>query len=176
MVDDASGECRVDEDKVLIECWMGAKWGFYKFPVDPDTDRPVIGEQLSWREQHKPVPELDGPQSPYLDGRPEHIAIGFDLDLPLRDQLEKAKRLLQGRQARLRREAVIRMQTVANCSTRWCFMLRLLDGLCVGEHLDTVISALKAQGLDDTLDPLELLGEAKALVDRKYRDIALLPD
>ena len=51
IVDDASGECRVDQDKVLIECWMGAKWGFYKFPLDPDTDQPVIGEQLSWREQ-----------------------------------------------------------------------------------------------------------------------------
>jgi hypothetical protein len=27
--------CTVDDDRVLLECWMGAKWGFHKFPLDP---------------------------------------------------------------------------------------------------------------------------------------------
>ena len=55
MVDDSAGDCRVDEDKVLIECWMGSKWGFYKFPLSPDTDMPLIGEQLLWREIEAPL-------------------------------------------------------------------------------------------------------------------------
>jgi len=45
----SGGECRVDEDKVLIECALGAKYGFYKFPPDPADD----GPDIEWR----PLPE-----------------------------------------------------------------------------------------------------------------------
>jgi hypothetical protein len=35
-----SGElCTIDDERVLLECWMGAKWGYYKFPLDPDVVR-----------------------------------------------------------------------------------------------------------------------------------------
>ncbi len=27
--------CTLDDEHLLIECWMGSKWGFYKFPLDP---------------------------------------------------------------------------------------------------------------------------------------------
>ena len=40
------GDCRVDQDRVLIECAMGARWGFYKFPPDPADDDPVGGQRL----------------------------------------------------------------------------------------------------------------------------------
>jgi len=177
-VDDASGECAVDQDKLLIECWMGAKWGFYKFPLDPDMDQPLLGEQLHWREFEQPVPEVRGPLSPYLGEAPERIAIGFDLDLPLRNQLEKAKRLLQARQARLRRDGVIAMQTVANRRREWCLMLRLLDGMSAGADMATLASVLQ-----DELDELRpgqdlssLREEAEALVNGGYRALSCLAD
>jgi len=28
-------DCRIERDKVLIECALGARWGFHKFPPDP---------------------------------------------------------------------------------------------------------------------------------------------
>ncbi|MCL5060984.1 MAG: DUF6499 domain-containing protein [Candidatus Thermoplasmatota archaeon] len=40
--------CTVDDDRVLLECWMGAKWGFHKFPLDPERIAPAPDE-LSWR-------------------------------------------------------------------------------------------------------------------------------
>jgi hypothetical protein len=46
--------CKVDDDRVLLECWMGAKWGFYKFPLDPARTAPGPDE-LSWR----PPPQLE---------------------------------------------------------------------------------------------------------------------
>ena len=37
-------DCRVDQDKVLIECALGARWGFHKFPPDPAVDTPRARE------------------------------------------------------------------------------------------------------------------------------------
>ena len=34
--DELGAACIIEDNKILIECWMGAKWGFYKFPLDPD--------------------------------------------------------------------------------------------------------------------------------------------
>ncbi len=34
--DELGVSCAGEEGKVLIECWMGAKWGFYKFPLNSD--------------------------------------------------------------------------------------------------------------------------------------------
>jgi hypothetical protein len=47
---DTAGACVVDDDKVLIECWMGAEWEFYKFPVDPAREAASVGEDLVWRD------------------------------------------------------------------------------------------------------------------------------
>jgi len=43
----SESDCRVDGEKVLIECAMGARWGFYKFPPDPADDDPVGGGKLT---------------------------------------------------------------------------------------------------------------------------------
>ena len=80
------GDCRVDRDKVLIECALGAVGGVL-FPRRPDDD-PVGEGRLTWR-----MVELAGtdPRS----GRCGWLAIRcgarrdrFDLSLPLRDQID----------------------------------------------------------------------------------------
>lgn len=175
IVDDAAGDCRVDEDRVLIECWMGAKWGFYKFPLDPATDRPRIGEQLSWREVADSVPLVDTPDSPYLNEDSQRVALGFDLDMPLRRQLDAAKQFLQRRQARLRRRGEVTLRSVVACRPRLTLMLRLLDGAQSGE----VPASMRAELLTDAeqqFDPVALLVEANALVQGGYRNLLLLPE
>jgi len=177
MVDDASGECRVDQDKVLIECWMGAKWGFYKFPLDPATQQPVIGEQLTWREVNESAQLVEDADSPYLDGQAGHVVLGFELDLPLRRQLELAKRFLQARQARLRREGKITMRLVSSQKDRWCVMLRLLDGLQAGEDLQAVYPVVRGwpDGLDSDNSAATVLNEAEKLVNGGYREMLRIP-
>ena len=46
--------CPGENDQVLIECWMGAKWGFHKFPLDPERIAPA-SDELSWRPPPQPA-------------------------------------------------------------------------------------------------------------------------
>jgi hypothetical protein len=141
--------CTVDDDRVLLECWMGAKWGFHKFPLDPERIAPAPDE-LSWR----PPPQPDTPAEP-----PWRLDLTFDLSLPLPPQLEAAKFRLVSRAAELRRQGRAAPKTVANQRARWTGMLRLLDGAAV---VDT--------------DAAGLLGEAQGLVAGGYREILRLAD
>lgn len=141
--------CTVDDERVLLECWMGAKWGFYKFPLDPERTAPGPDE-LSWR----PPPQADDAiEAPY------RVDIAFDLSLPLPPQLDAAKFRLVSRAAELRRQGLAAPKTVTNQHERWTAMLRLLDG-------DVVADA----------DTVELLGEARALIAGGYHDILRLAD
>lgn len=141
--------CTVDDDRVLLECWMGAKWGFHKFPLDPARSAPGPDE-LSWR----PPPQSDSEvEAPY------RVDLTFDLSLPLPPQLEAAKFRLVSRTAELRRQGYAAPKTVANQRARWTAMLRLLDS-AVAQDADT--SAL--------------LDEARGLVASGYREILRLAD
>jgi len=141
--------CTVDDDRVLLECWMGAKWGFHKFPLDPARSAPAPDE-LSWR----PPPQPDAPaEAPY------RLELTFDLSLPLPPQLEAAKFRLVSRAAELRRQGHAAPKTVANQRARWTTMLRLLDGVAVADA-----------------DAADLLGEAQALVAGGYREILRLAE
>ncbi len=146
----APGElCTVDDDRVLLECWMGAKWGFHKFPLDPARTAPAPDE-LSWR----PPPQPDAPAD-----APYRLDLTFDLSLPLPPQLEAAKFRLVSRATELRRQGLAAPKTVANQRARWTTMLRLLDGDAAPD--------------DDTA---KLLDEARALVAGGYREILRLAD
>lgn len=140
--------CTVDDDRVLLECWMGAKWGFYKFPLDPACSIPPGPDALSWR----PPPVLPKDAVYRLD-------ISFDLSLPLPPQLDAAKFRLVRRAAELRRQGLAAPRTVANQRASWTRMLRLLDG-------DEAPNAENAA----------LLSEAQVMAERGYRDILHLAD
>ncbi len=140
--------CKVDDKRVLLECWMGAKWGFYKFPLDPDCTTPPGPAELSWR----PPPQAEAPvEAPY------RVDVAFDLSLPLPPQLEAAKFRLISRAAELRRHGHAVPKTVANQRARWIAMLRLLDGKSIPDA-----------------DSAELLEEVRALVTSGYREILRL--
>lgn len=149
-----AGELCVGEDeRVLLECWIGAKWGFYKFPLDPELATPPGPSELAWRPP--PQPALPPDEAYRLD-------ISFDLSLPLPPQLEAAKFRLVSRAAELRRRGLAAPMTVEGQCLRWTQMLRLLDAQARDELVEEQDSAL--------------LREAGAMVHGGYLEILRLPD
>ncbi len=154
-LDAARGElCTVDDDRVLLECWMGAKWGFYKFPLDPARAVPPLPDELSWR----PPP----PAAPRPAGDARRADVAFDLSLPLAPQLEAARFRLIGRAAELRRKGLAAPTSVANQRARWTRMLQLLDAEAAGGSLADADA--------------QLLREAKTMAEGGYLDILRLAD
>jgi len=130
----SSGElCLGENDQILIECWMGAKWGFYKFPLDPARTTPPEPDELAWR----PPSLSDAPPDTAY-----RLDISFDLSLPLPPQLDAAKFRLVSRAAELRRKGLAAPMTVANQRERWTHMLRLLDAEAAGVSVDEEDAAL----------------------------------
>lgn len=157
----ADGECRIDEDKVLIECALGARWGFHKFPANPEDDDPVGEGRLSWRPQkNDPLPAVDTD----FEAKAEQLALVFDLSLPLRAQLDQARHQLQLESSRRRREGMLMPKRVATMKDHWITLLRVLDAQAVGEEAQAV----------------EMFGEAasqeaRALSNRGYLELLRIP-
>jgi len=74
--------------KVMIECAMGAKWGFYKFPNSPDIEFPDVPGKLIWREFDLRVAKPAGEAQSF------EIDLRFDLRLSLYEQLRSARQQL----------------------------------------------------------------------------------
>jgi hypothetical protein len=104
-----------DGDQVLIECAMGAKWGFYKFPNSPDIEFPQVPEKLIWREPDIVLPAINAEPAPY------EMDIRLDLRLPINGQLEL-----------LKQQMVVRRKQISSQGEGWnqqslVRYLRLLD-------------------------------------------------
>lgn len=162
--------CPGENEQVPIECWMGARWGLRKFPPDPAWARPIVEEQLAWREAPVSVPVLEGGLEPWLQRNPARIALGFDLHAPLAAQLEQARlSLLAERRAR-QRAGRLGERRLNRAAATWTRLLRLLDGVAAGETADRVGAVL---GLDD---PQAELARARRLAAHDYRTILWMPE
>lgn len=163
-------DCRVSGDRVLIECAMGARWGFYKFPPDPRDDDPVGQGRLVWRECKAEIrlleEELVGVEA--TDGM---ALVCFDLELPLQDQLTAAKQRLQMEQRRRIRSGQVLAPHIVAHREHLCRKLRLLDALQAGAQ-ESEISQRLSEGLRASVE--QDLAEAIALRDRDYRRLLLL--
>jgi hypothetical protein len=166
--DGTAGDCRVDEDKVLLECAFGARWGFHKFPPDPADDDPVGEGRLTWRPIDQRLEALGPGDTDWLGTEPAKIAVGFDLRRDLPVQLERAKRLLQMEQRRRVRAGDVVRLTVASRAGLWQRLLRLLDADAAGADIE------EARRILDVERPLDLLAEAKRLSEGGYRELAAL--
>lgn len=171
--DDAAGEgCRVDQDKVLIECALGAKWGFHKFPNDPAIAAPDLDEPPAWRTESMELP-LIGPQdTDYLGADAARVALGFDLGLPLGEQIERAKLKLGALKAARRRAGTLLPRSIAALRARWTVYLRLLDADAAGIAAREALAVLSAEGLPV---PESGLAEPSRLCADAYRWIVGLP-
>lgn len=157
-----------DEEPLLIECWMGLKWGYYKFPLDPAMDFPELGKVLLWREVETVPPVLDSSNMDYLAADPAQVALGFDLRLPLQEQLESAKRILVGLRHKLR-SAERTGRSAGNPPESWLLMLRLLDAESCGATLEEISHLLQRSQESCQLH----LQQAQQLVCGGYRQMLL---
>lgn len=133
-----------EEDKQLIECWMGAKWGFYQFPQDPAQPAWQLEAAINWR----PAPGLrfDRPASSASD-----IQLTFDLALPLPAQLEAAKSWLVSSQAALKHQGLAVPHSLQSRRAHWAELLHAWDS-----------------------QSGSLFEEARAMVEGGYREILRL--
>ncbi|NWG86774.1 MAG: hypothetical protein HXY26_04560 [Hydrogenophilaceae bacterium] len=159
--------CPGEGEQVLIECWMGAKWGLRKFPLDPSSERPVPGEALDWREQAIEVPEVGCDDLQHDQGI---MALAFDLALPLAPQLEAARIALIGRQRALDKRGSLPPRTLRAARAIWTRYLRLLDAQQAGAAPDEMGRALGLDAIDTEL------AAAWAMARTGYRRILLLDD
>jgi hypothetical protein len=164
----SESDCRVDGDKVLIECALGARWGFYKFPPDPADNDPVGGNRLVWRPVMFELPLLDAAQ-PVPDSA-RYAAPLFDLELPLAFQLEQAKRRLQIEQRKRVAVGLIKKPSIAEHRERLTQALCLLDAMEAGATQQEMCTTL-----DRTAGEIRvILDQALAMRDADYRQLLLL--
>ncbi len=161
-------DCRVDGDKVLIECALGARWGFYKFPPDPRDDDPVGGERLVWREVPLEIPLLEAEAA--APGDAHRAALVFDLGLPLAPQMEQAKRRLQIEQRRRVSAGRLAPPRVADHAEDLARGLRLLDAAAQAVPLQEQARVFRL----DTEEAGKVLSRALSLRDGGYRNLLWL--
>jgi len=156
--------CPGENDQVLIECWLGAKWGFRKFPIDPAI---LLPDSLSWREFPIQVAAIE---SPGFVPSPDRLALIFDLALPLPAQLEAAKHRLIAASIRLTGTGNPAPRNLREGAPIWLTQLRILDALAASEALPKIAQALNLHATG-----LEVLVEAAiAMRDGGYRRLLML--
>ena len=164
-----------DDDEgnpLLIECWMGARWGLYKFPLNPALTALQVSPDLHWRRPRAEVVlvRLDTPE--YLDELDGKVALGFDLTLPLKEQMETAKRWLVGEQRRRCGTKPLPLRTVAGSRAEWTLCLRALDAQDNASTPEIV--ALLCD--DEEGKCQDLLQRARQLAAGGYFDVLRFPD
>lgn len=133
-----------DEDRQMIECWMGAKWGFYQFPQDPALSALELAAPINWR----PSPAFDFRSK---EDAPCRQRLNFDLSLPLPPQLEAARQWLLGEQIKLRRQGAPAPRTLENQRSRWVELIEVLDQADSSHPLWTEAARMIQQGYREIL-------------------------
>jgi len=137
-----------DGDKVMIECAMGAKWGFYKFPNSPDVELPNVPDKLIWREVDIALPLIAGKAETY------ELDIRLDLRLPAKQQMEliKTRLLTRQREHRSQKNNIWSVESL----TRY---LRLLDASVSGDSDVSLLYKAALAVSDDETRQVRLLME-----------------
>ncbi|MFV1985559.1 MAG: hypothetical protein ACC657_18565, partial [Thiohalomonadales bacterium] len=146
---------------LLIECWMGTKWGFYKFPINPDNNNPVLGNELSWRSNPNTVDLITNNALSDLTtiNLDKKAAIIFDLQKGLKEQIQSAKQQL-----------IIAQKNNSSSDENkrhWILSLRLLDAIITNVS-DTEIQNTLALSNQHYL---KLKSQAKNLMREHYLEI-----
>jgi hypothetical protein len=164
--------CATEDNKILIECWMGAKWGFYKFPLNPNYAHPKIPSELLWRERDIKVKVLD----PYLNNlavpnNAEHLSsLQFDLRFSLQEQLKSARIQLANIRRNAYKTGKIKLR-IKDHVPYWTYLLRYADALQIGT---AAIAAQKRLQSETSINLQNMSSELEAIWQGEYLDILLL--
>ncbi len=153
---------------LLIECWMGHKWGFYKFPLDPAMEHPQVGTQLLWREVAVTPCLIGESDNEWLGDDPAKVAWGFDLRQPLGWQFEQAQRFLRVLQKQRSQNHSLRPETPAQQQEKWRRYLRYLDAEAVQATCEEIVEILQLDELNG------LPQQAHEMIQTGYRRILIL--
>jgi len=148
--------------RLLIECWMGTKWGFYKFPVNPEIDLPELDTQLLWR-------EVDLDKWLVMDGEQDSFSFRqiFDLRLPIEVQLEQAKRAFVIARRQQQKSGQLSCYRVPQCGKHGLNLLRIYDASNTGISESEIKEHLQLDNIPG------LLAEAKELIYGGHQRILL---
>jgi hypothetical protein len=163
--DRGSDACSGQQNQVLIECWMSAKWGLRKFPINPSI---IFPEDLAWNDFPIEVRPFEPDQNANALLSPDSLALIFDLSLSLPAQLEDAKQKLIAARQRLTFSDSLQPRNCREGEPKWRLLLRLLDALEYEESLDTITTIL-----DLTLPDTQIRA-ANAMSRKDYRRILML--
>jgi hypothetical protein len=173
---DSTPHCASTDDGnlVFIECWMGAKWGFLKFPPDPSCDTVSLTEPVTWRqvETNVQIAGTDEFRSSNHDGA---VGLQFDLTLPLKAQLDAARVYLIAEQRRRQQDHTLRLRTIAGNMQRWTRLLRLLNAEAAGASTEHIADLLFVDHSDPRAAISAARNEAHDLLNGGYRQITVLP-
>lgn len=165
----SADSCVSQDEKVLIECWMGAKWGFRKFPLSPKVVRPTPGVELDWRELPPALHEIT--EQSATEMRPNEMWLSFDLNAPLGAQLESARLRLATRQHALAKKGQLLPRNAREGATLWQRWLRILDALEAGTRPEEIATMLVISDIHTEISA------ARAMTEEGYRRlIALNPE
>ncbi len=119
------GNCAISDDKLLIECWMGNKWGFYQFPQSPQLNSMDV--DITWR----PLPpDYKVHDNPAKNNKNELIqSVDFDLTKSLKEQVEQVKHKVIIAQRRLRKQGLLVPFTLYGKKAQWKSCLIYLDSV-----------------------------------------------
>lgn len=163
-----------DDSPVFIECWMGAKWGFLKFPPDPSLDTVSSPEPVSWRKIETSV-QIVGTDEIRSRNNDHVVGLQFDLTLPLKAQLDAARVYLIAEQRRRQQEHTLQLQTIAGNVQRWTQLLRLLDAEAAGAPIERIADLLFVDHADPRAAISAARNEAHDMLNGGYRQITVLP-
>ncbi len=171
LLDIEPGAPHLDSTPLMIECWMGAKWGFARFPLDPELDSASLSSPPLWRQSEPEVIEQ------HTEVVNDHLlALAFDLSLPLKAQLETARVHLASEQHRRLTNGQIQMQSIASCCVWWTLLLRLLDGSSQDAGQDDIRATLFRGTADALTEFSRALREANNFLHSGYLRILDLPE
>ena len=146
-------ENNASQETVQIEDWMGVKWGYSSFPLDPKIQEPNIPTQLNWREQ-----KIDLDDIRFDAQTTDPIAqVNFDLRYSLTDQLDAAHKDLMRLTSQLQRLGKVKLVS-SDHHPEWLQQLRLLD--------DTELFAKKSEVQQLAANEMSQSGYRKILLMR----------
>ena len=164
--------CAIEDNKILIECWMGAKWGFYKFPLNPNYCKPQIPAELLWRERDIVAKTLDNhAKGMKVNNSREHLStLQFDLRFSLKEQLDSARIQLANARRKAYKAGKIKLRLKDNV-VYWTYLLRYADAQAMGVSHTEIQHFLQ----NETSINLEhLVSHLNTMWQGEYLDILLL--
>jgi len=152
-------------ESLLIECWMGQKWGFYKFPIDPVVERPEPGKELLWRDVSPVAQLVEASDADWLGADPAKVAYGFDLRQPLAPQFAQAQRFLRLLQRQRGKQGSLFVETLRQRQHEWRLYLRYLDAEAERIPAEQIIKVLQLE------EPAIFRQQAYEMIHTGYRRI-----